>query len=259
MEFEIDVMLDYQLAEPADVLLQIEVAQMADQRLIGDLLTASSAEPLRPVPGGDGIGQRTWVHAEGIFHVTYSAIVEVTRQSLPLETLEIVPAPLLPAEALPYLLPSRFIGSEQFEPFVESRFGDAEGGAKIVAMLDWFAVEMEYVPGASHGETCATDTFVQRQGVCRDYAHLLTGFARAAGIPARLVSAYAPDVKPQDFHAVVELWLSDAWHLVDPTGMANPEEIVRSAVGRDATDVAFMTVLGRAEMKAQSVKVSRRS
>jgi hypothetical protein len=49
MQFEIDVMLDYQLAEPADVLLQIEVAQMADQRLIGDLLTISSPEPLRPV------------------------------------------------------------------------------------------------------------------------------------------------------------------------------------------------------------------
>ena len=257
MQFEIDVMLDYQLAEPADVLLQIEVAQMADQRLIGDLLTISSPEPLRPVPGGDGIGQRTWAHAVGIFHVTYSAIVDVTRQPQPLEMLKIVPAPELPAEALPYILPSRFIGSEQFEPFVESRFGDVDGAAKIVAMLDWFATEMAYVPGSSHGETCATDTFVQRQGVCRDYAHLLAGFARAAGIPARLVSAYAPEVKPQDFHAVVELWLSDGWHLVDPTGMAKPEEIIRSSVGRDATDIAFMTVLGRAEMKAQSVRVSR--
>ena len=64
-------------------------------------------------------------------------------------------------------------------------------------------------------------------------------------------------MKPQDFHAVVELWLSDGWHLVDPTGMAKPEEIIRSSVGRDATDIAFMTVLGRAEMKAQSVRVSR--
>jgi len=258
MQFEIDVMLDYQLAEPADVLLQIEVAQMADQRLIGDNLTVSSPEPLRPVPGGDGIGQRTWLRADGILHITYSAIVEVTRRQPPLLTLETAPVRLLPAEAVPYLLPSRYIGSEQFEPFVESRFGTVEGGAKIAAILDWIATEMAYVPGASHGATNAADSFVQRQGVCRDYAHLLVGFARAAGIPARVVSAYAPDVTPQDFHAVVELWLSDGWHLIDPTGMAEPDEIVRVAVGRDATDIAFMTILGSAEMKAQRVGVSRR-
>lgn len=259
MQFEIDVMLDYQLAEPADVLLQIEVAQMHDQRLIGDTLTVSSPEPLRPVAGGDGIGQRTWLHADGVLHITYGAIVEVTRQPPPLLSLEAAPARLLPAEAVPYLLPSRFIGSEQFEPFVESRFGALDGGAKVAAMLDWIAAEMDYVPGASHGGTCAADSFVQRRGVCRDYAHLLAGFARAAGIPARVTSAYAPDVTPQDFHAVVELWLSGAWHLVDPTGMAKPEEIVRVAVGRDATDIAFMTILGAAEMKAQRVAISRRS
>ncbi|MBY8824581.1 transglutaminase-like domain-containing protein [Sphingomonas colocasiae] len=257
MQFEIDVMLDYQLAEPADVLLQIEVAQMPDQRLIGDTLTVSSPEPLRPVAGGDAIGQRTWLRADGVLHIRYSAIVEVTRRRPPLLTLEAAPARLLPAEAVPYLMPSRYIGSEQFEPFVESRFGGLEGGAKAAAMLDWIAAEMAYVPGASHGATCAADSFVERQGVCRDYAHLLIGFARAAGIPARMVSAYAPNVAPQDFHAVVELWLSDGWHLVDPTGMADPDEIVRIGVGRDATDIAFMTILGSAEMKAQRVDVVR--
>lgn len=256
MQFEIDVMLDYQLAEPADVLLHIEVAQMPDQRLIGDRLTVSSPEPLRPIPGADGIGQRTWLHANGVLHIRYGAIVEVERKPPPLLALEAAPARLLPAQAVPYLLPSRYIGSERFEPFVESRFGGLEGGAKVAAMLDWIAAEMAYVPGASHG-ACAADSFVLRQGVCRDYAHLLIGFARAAGIPARMVSAYAPDVTPQDFHAVVELWLSDGWHLVDPTGMAKPDEIVRIGVGRDATDIAFMTIQGCAEMKAQRVAVVR--
>ena len=142
MQFEIDVMLDYQLAEPADVRLHIEVAQMPDQRLIGDTLTFSSPEPLRPVAGGVGIGQRTWLRADGVLHIRYGAIVEVTRKRPPLLTLEAAPARLLPAEAVPYLLPSRYIGSEQFEPFVESRFGVLEGGAKVAAMLDWIAAEM---------------------------------------------------------------------------------------------------------------------
>ena len=106
--------------------------------------------------------------------------------------------------------------------------------------------EMDYVPGSSDTETTAADAFVSRQGVCRDYAHLLASFARAAGIPARLVSAYAWRLEPPDFHAVVEVWLDGGWHLVDPTGLAPIEGMARIAVGRDATDIAFMTIFGEA-------------
>ncbi|WP_369015557.1 transglutaminase-like domain-containing protein, partial [Serratia marcescens] len=44
--------------------------------------------------------------------------------------------------------------------------------------------------------TTALMTFADRRGVCRDYAHLLVALARAGGIPARCVSAYAPGVDP---------------------------------------------------------------
>jgi transglutaminase-like putative cysteine protease len=71
------------------------------------------------------------------------------------------------------------------------------------------------------------------------------------------VSAYAPGVDPPDFHAVAELWLAGAWHLVDATGMASCGDLARVAVGRDATDIAFMTVFGRATMNAQRVSVRR--
>lgn len=257
MIFEIDVMLDYFLAEPADVLLQIEVAQMSDQRLIKDLLTVSAPEPMTPVMGEEAIGQRTWVRGEGAFRAAYTATVEIDRPRLALTDLAAAPPRALPGAVIPYLMPSRYIESERFESFVRSRFGNVEGGAKIEAILDWMARQMAYVAGTSQGDTTAMATFVQREGVCRDYAHLTAAFARAAGIPARLVSAYAPNVMPQDFHAVVEVWLSDGWHLVDATGMAKPEEIVRVAVGRDATDIAFMTIHGVAQMNDQKVIVRR--
>ncbi|MBB5684038.1 transglutaminase-like domain-containing protein [Sphingobium boeckii] len=257
MQLEIDVMLDYQFAEAADVLLQIEVAQMADQRLIGDKLTVSSPEKLRPVAGEESIGQRTWAVGQGTFHAVYSALVDIDRPLIALDGLEAADPRDLPSLVLPYIMPSRYVEADRFEPFVESRFGDAMGGQKIMAMLDWMNREMAYVPGSSDSETSAMATFVQRQGVCRDYAHLLIALARAARIPARMVSAYAPDVTPQDFHAVVEIWLADGWHLVDPTNMALPGEIARIATGRDATDIAFMTIFGTAEMMAQSVNVKR--
>jgi hypothetical protein len=58
---------------------------------------------------------------------------------------------------------------------------------------------------------------------------MLISLARAAAI-SPFVSAYAPNVKPRDFHAVAGD-LDGAWHLVDPTGMARADEIVRIGVG----------------------------
>ncbi len=257
MRVEIDVVLVYDLPEPHDVLLQVEVAQMADQRIIGDKLTVSSPERLRPVEGNEAVGQRTWAAGVGQFHAHYSATVEIDRIVIPIKGLVAADPRDLPALVVPYLLPSRYCESDKFEALVAQDFGEHSGGAKIVAMRDWITANIAYVSGASDSDTSASDTFVQRQGVCRDYAHLLTSFARAAAIPARIVSAYAPDVTPPDFHAVVEVWLEDAWHLVDATGMARADDIVRIAVGRDATDIAFMTVFGTAMFRNQSVRVTR--
>ena len=116
---------------------------------------------------------------------------------------------------------------------------------------------MDYVPGVSTARTTATDSFVQRQGVCRDYAHLLIALVRAADIPARIVGAYGVGVHPPDFHAVVEVWLDGAWHLVDPTGLSSPDCLVRICVGRDAIDIGFLTIFGTADLVEQRVGVAR--
>ena len=80
---------------------------------------------------------------------------------------------------------------------------------------------------------------------------------RAANIPARMVAAYGPDVTPQDFHAVGQVWLNDAWHLVDPTGMCTSDSMAVIAVGRDAYDIAFMESQAPAELLWLSVQVAR--
>jgi len=56
---------------------------------------------------------------------------------------------------------------------------------------------------------------------------------------------------------VVEVWLDGAWHMVDATGLAPIEGMVRIAVGRDATDIAFMTIFGSAQMNEQAIHVTR--
>lgn len=257
MRLKIDAALDYHFEQPTDVLLAIEVAKLDDQRLIEDCLTVDGAGPLRPIAGGDGIGRRTWFEARGPLGARYRAVVEVERAPVPIEGLEIAPLRTLPPEVVPYLWPSRYCEADRFESFVDREFGGIAGGKRILAMSDWIHREIDYASGSSDGTTTAADTFVSRRGVCRDHAHLLAAFSRAAEIPARLVSAYAWKIDPPDFHAVVEVWLDGAWRLVDPTRLAPVEGIVRICVGRDATDIAFLTSFGPAEMKAQQVTVTR--
>ncbi len=254
---EIDVELLYDMPRPVDVLLQIEAAAMADQRLVANDLRVTSSSPIAAVPGEEAIGQRTWLRAEGQFWCTYRATVDIQRVVCDLAALACDAPHALPGLVVPYLMPSRYCESDKLEAFVDQEFGSLRGGAKVAAMRDWVREHIEYASGTSTGTTTAADTFVQRQGVCRDFAHLLAAMARAATVPARVVSAYAPGVDPPDFHAVVEIWLGGGWHLIDPTGMSGADELVRVAVGRDATDIAFMTVFGTAQLLTQTVKVRR--
>jgi len=257
LRLNIEVELDYHFPAAADVLLCLEAAQLPDQLLLEDLLTVDGAGPLSPIAGEDGIGRRTWLNAEGPFAARYHAIVDVARPAASIDGLAAVPLRELPAEVVPYLWPSRYCQADRFEAFVERRFGALQGGAKVLEMAEWIRAEIDYVAGSSDSSTTAVDSFVSRQGVCRDYAHLLASFARAAGIPARLVSAYAWQLDPPDFHALVEVWLDGDWRLADATCLAPLEGMVRIAVGRDATDIAFMTIFGEARMNAQSVRVTR--
>ena len=257
MRLKIEAELDYFFASPTDVLLSVEVAQLPDQLLVEDLLSIGGAGPLRAIAGGDGIGRRTWMEAEGAFCARYQATVDVERPAETIEALAASPRRDLPPEVIPYLWPSRYCEADRFEAFVAREFEGLAGGALVGAMADWIHERLDYRPGSSDSSTTAADTFVSRQGVCRDYAHLLAAFARAGGVPVRLVSAYGLGVDPPDFHALTEVWLGDGWRLVDPSRLSSLDGVVRICVGRDATDIAFMTSFGPAEMQAQNVRISR--
>ena len=125
-------------------------------------------------------------------------------------------------------------------------FGDClRGYARVQAVSDWIHEHIEYRTGSTDTTTTACDVFLQRAGVCRDFAHLGVTFCRSLNIPARLAVGYARfDIPPPDFHAFFEAFLGGRWELFDPTGMTDPNDLVRIAVGRDAGDVAFATLFG---------------
>ncbi|MAK60443.1 MAG: transglutaminase [Ponticaulis sp.] len=257
MRVHIEAELVYYLAEPTDVLFAVEAIPMRDQRLIYDKLTvAGDATTLRSVEDHGTPGRRQWMETTGQTRISYVADVEVNRAPLSIAGLSVPPRRELPADVISYLFPSRYCESDRLEIYAAKEFDGVSGGDQILQMSNWIFEHFDYVPGSSDATTTATDSFLKRQGVCRDYAHVLISFARAVGVPARMVSVYAPGLNPPDFHAVVEVWLEGSWHLIDPSRMAPEESFVRITYGRDATDISFMTIFGQADLISQTVMVS---
>lgn len=254
----IDAHLVYDLPRPADLLLQVEVADIAGQTIReADLALPEGAEVHR-IPAEAALGERMWLRApEGRFEARYRAEVDVTRPVPDFSGLRATPYSDLTAEATSFLMPSRYCEADQFAATVLDLFGGTGGGAQAAAIRDWINGHFAYVTGSSNASTTALDSYMTRQGICRDYAHVFVAMARAAGLPARCASVYAPGVEPPDFHAVGEVWLDGVWHLVDPTGMAGPDEIAVVGVGRDAAEISFMTIQGVATLVEQSVSCKR--
>lgn len=256
MRLSIDVALDYALSAPGPAILSIEAAGALGQEILQAHIDLGPLEHFARVPGEEGIGEKIVVRAADHLTCSYRAEVEVTRPRLDFAALSDVPFDQLPGDALRYLLPSRYCPSDRFVTFADQQFGGLTGGARVAAIRDWIAGHLTYVSGSSTIDTTAIDSFIDRQGVCRDYAHLMITLCRAAQVPARIASVFAPGVTPPDFHAVTEVYLDGAWHLIDATGMAHADQMALIAVGRDALDVAFLTTMTNATMQRQSVAVS---
>src|SRR6185503_9652982 len=80
-----------------------------------------------------------------------------------------------------------------------------KGGALVQAICDF--VQQEVTFGYEHASVARTafDTFKERRGVCRDFAHLAITLCRCMNIPARYCTGYLGDigVPPKTFR-----WIS---------------------------------------------------
>lgn len=262
MRISVSASFGFTLFEPTDVLLQFEAADTPQQTIINPDTWTPAARHTACVPAHDNIGHRYWLLAEGACRVDYSAQVEIKQQVVDIAKLDALFPRNLPGEAVQYLFDSRYCQSIEMQQIVAEQFGHIEGGAKIAAMRDWIHENFTYAPGSSDAQTTAMQSYEARQGICRDYAHVLVSMARAAAIPARYVSCYAPGVNPPDFHAIAEVFLADpetpgggTWQMVDATGMADPLKTAKIGVGRDAADVSFMTVFGASNFDFSTVEV----
>jgi len=255
MKLSIEAELVYAFAPDTQIIAILEASHTSDQIILSELLDIQpSAKLLRDTtPDGD---RRIRAALSGDVTIRYTATVEnKLRQLLPQSGRRHLWSDL-PSEVLPFLLPSRFCPSDKFMRFAQRQFGGAgDGVAQIMAILEWIHRNVDYVAGVSNAETTAERTFVDCAGVCRDFTHLGITLARALGIPARAVSAYALQLDPPDFHAIFEVYLENGWWLIDPTRLAPIEGIVRIGSGRDASDIAFLTSDKHCQVIRQTIQV----
>lgn len=148
------------------------------------------------------------------------------------------------ADRIRYVRPSRYAESDRLLPTAYAEFEGVHGGRLLHAVRDWVNGELRYLSGSSRGTDGAVETLLSRRGVCRDFAHLAIALLRSKDVPARLAAVYAPGLSPMDFHAVTEAYVEGAWHVIDPTGLAPRESMLRITAGRDSADTAFLSTVG---------------
>lgn len=153
----------------------------------------------------------------------------------------------------PYLLPPELPESQLMElasygmTFVERN--DYDLLDTLIDLNRSIFREYAYTPGVTTLHTTAFDVYVQRRGVCQDFANLFICLARLLGVPARYVCGYVytgPKEQPlqanarmgEASHAWVQVYLPEVgWKGFDPTNGTVPQtDHVRVAVGRSYVD-----------------------
>ena len=107
-------------------------------------------------------------------------------------------------------------------------------------------VDFEFNPNSNHFQLSAVGVNEQREGVCRELAHLGIALCRGLCIPARMVVGYLYGLVPMDFHAWFEAYVGWRWYAFDPTQAFPRGGRVSVAYGRDAADVAIFNQFGPA-------------
>ncbi len=237
--------LALQVTEPAELVLSVAVAStlaLASEEL--EVSVDGVRVGVEEVRAGVGTRlHRVATAPAGRLEVAYRA---TTDEDAP--PTDRSPDAVSPLERVELTRPSRYCDSDRLAVLATTHFGHLADADLVEGVRSWVLGHVLYAPGSSGHVDGALETYLGRRGVCRDTAHLVITFLRSLGVPARLVSVYAPGLTPMDFHAVVEACVGGRWVVVDATGLAPRGAMVRVATGRDAADTAFLTVLsGRAD------------
>jgi transglutaminase-like putative cysteine protease len=161
----------------------------------------------------------------------------------------------LPDDVLVYLLGSRYCDTDRLGDFAWASFGQIPPGwSRVQAICDFVHGHIAFNYANADPTRTAHGGFVDRTGVCRDFAHLAIALCRCMNIPARYCTGYLGDIgvprdpNPMDFSAWFEAYLGGHWYTFDARHNRPRIGRILMATGRDATDVAISTSFGSSRL-----------
>jgi transglutaminase-like putative cysteine protease len=244
--------LRFQVAAPTPVLLLLHVYPNKYPFVQPERFLITPNVPLDHFLDVNGNACTRLIAPAGPLALTNDAIVEVDGLPDTVNTFAIQhPIQELPINALPFLFASRYCEVDRLTDFAWSTFGNGPTGyQRVQAVCNFVHQQIRFDYQTASPFKTAFDAFTQRQGVCRDFAHLAITLCRCLGIPARYATGYLGDIgipynpAPMDFSAWFEVFLSGTWYTFDARHNTPRIGRIVMAYGRDATDTALTSSFG---------------
>jgi transglutaminase-like putative cysteine protease len=264
MHIRVGYELIYQCPQPTPMVVNLHVHySRASDVIKPDHLVSSPSVPVTTYRDSFGNWCSRIVAPAGQLRLTSDAVVSDTgnpdRVALSLEQR---PVQALPEETLLFLLGSRYCETDLLSEAAWKLFGATPtGGRRVQAICDFVHRHITFGYGLSSPTKTAFQAFQDRQGVCRDFAHLAVAFCRCMNIPARYCTGYLGDIgvppphAQMDFAAWFEAYLDDGWYTFDPRNNTPRIGRILIARGRDAADVALTTSFGPSTLESFRVWV----
>ena len=166
-----------------------------------------------------------------------------------------LPIPELPSDVLPHLMASRYCDSDNLTEQAWVLFaGNPEGWPRVQAITQFVNQHVTFGYQFGRANKTASQVFIEKTGVCRDFAHLAISLCRAMNIPARYASGYLGDIGVPysgagDFCAWFEVYLDGQWYTFDARYNRPRAGRILMVRGSDAADVAMITSFGNYDLK----------
>ena len=253
MKIRVGYELIYDFPQPTPMILVLGThLTRASDVIVPDYLTTDPAVTISPYRDSYGNWCSRLVAPAGRMRLSGDGIVrdsglpDVVAPSAPQHAVED-----LPAETIVYLLGSRYCETDRLSNIAWQLFAQTTPGwARVQAICDYVHNHIAFGYQYARPTKTAREAFDERNGVCRDYAHLGITFCRCMNIPARYCTGYLGDIgvppvdAPMDFAGWFEAYLGGRWYTFDPRN--NTPRIGRILIGqgRDASDVPISHTFG---------------
>ncbi len=253
MRISIGCGLRYNLPQPTPLIamLNVHYSRFGDLER-ADYLVTSPSVPLESYRDGFGNWCTRMMAPAGDFMLSSDGIFRDTGMPDPVSPGAVQHAVQdLPFETLVYLLGSRYCDTDILSDEAWRLFeGTDQGWSRVQAICDFVNDWVSFDYMAASATRTASETYVGRHGVCRDFAHLAIAFCRCMNIPARYCTGYLSDIgepepyPPGDFAAWMEVFLDGTWWVFDPRNNTRRTARILIARGRDASDVPLTQTFG---------------